>query len=263
MTTKQRKDPKRDLLLGERGALLGDIDRIDALLANNTFAGDAGQLKEYVFSKYSFRATVDWLQPLIQQSLVGIEAKLDNLAKAMEQEFPWPIATRRIAKQDQDRVFLRFKAIAMVKMFLDSSLILYALGRNGPAIIDLHGILEREAIERVRVIRLPDGLIAKRPLDRADLIDLAPMLQTAGIIGKGEARFAQTLGKLRNSLAHRNLVGIANAFASGQDIRETEVDAVLEDVDFVSLVIGAIHFLAKVIDWGEEEVSIGTETELA
>ncbi len=132
--------------------------------------------------------------------------------------------------------------------------ILYALGRNGSAIIELHSILEREAIEKLaRVIIVPEHIdIGRKSLERLTLQDLAFMLHDYGTLNRDDVKFAEKLSKLRNSVAHRNLKGVSNAVLSGQEIRDTELNAILAEVDYISYAIRAIRFLAKILDWDED-----------
>jgi len=138
---------------------------------------------------------------------------------------------------------------------LDSSLILYALGRNGAAIVELHSVLERQAIEKLaKLILLPEKIdIGRRTLDRLTLKDLASMLQDCGILNKDDIKFVEKISKLRNGLAHRNPTGISNAMLSGQALLEVEIDSVLSELDYISYTIAAIRFLIKVLDWEESE----------
>jgi len=101
MSKKVRKDLKRDLLLDERNSLLNDVDSIDTILdgihellnkdlnsTDTTQAEDilakANALREQLMAKTSFASAIEWLQPFIQHSLLGLQNKLNSLTDVLD-----------------------------------------------------------------------------------------------------------------------------------------------------------------------------------
>lgn len=255
MTTKERKDPKKESLLREREDILHDVEAIDAALGDEG-ATDIKSLIGQLLGRFSFTECINWLQPFVQGGLSDMPARLGKLVAALEEDFPGA-DIEKLAPEDAsklaDKLAERFRAYIVIKLFIDNSLILYAVGRNGAAIVELNSTVERQAIERLlELIVLPERIdVARRVFERLTLQDLTPMLLECGIIEKDDLKFAERLGRLRNGLAHRNPRIISNAILSGQQIREQEIETVVSDLDYVPYAIGAIRFLIKTVKWDE------------
>jgi hypothetical protein len=250
MGKKVRNDPKRDSMLREREDILKQVDEIDSILEGKQTI-DESSLKERLFTKYSFSKCVNWLEPFIQQSLFPMQGRLENLSSSLEIEFPWPINTHILEKEDQTKLFDRFKAYTIIKLFIDSSLILFALGKNGPAIIELYSVLERQSIEKiVKLVLLSEKAeVGRRIIERLTLGDLVLILLDCGILDRDDIKYSEKLIKLRNGLAHRNPQKISNVVLSGEEIRDADIEAVIAEVDYIPYAIGSIHILIKILDW--------------
>jgi len=257
MGKKPRKNLKKKLLLDERDVILNDVATIDAILNGEIDINDIEGFTEKVFTKISFVEAVEWLKPFIEESLSGIQSKLDSLTNALEKEFPNPKTIQEFQsdqKLNELQIFNQTKAVIIVKLHLDSSLVLYALGKHGAAIIELHGVLERQAIEKLsRIILSPEKVvIGRKILERLTLKDLAPLLQECNILDKEDIKFVEKLSKLRNGLAHKNPKVISNAILSGKSLSDVEIDSVLSELDYISYTLKAIRFLIKIMDWYED-----------
>lgn len=260
MSSQKRVDRKREFALQEHETLLKDIEAIDAFLAGKP-EQNPHVLAQGILGRLSLTECVDQLQTLIQQNLFEMPERLNRLAVILEQEFPPCDIKKGFSEDLSAKLFDQTKAHIIIKYLIDGALILFALGHNGAAIVELHSVVEYHAIAKLAdLLFSPGGAeTGQRIVDRLALQDAASILLDHGTLDKSDERFADKLGRLRNGLAHRNPRKIANAILSGQEIQEAEIEAVILEVDFVSYAIGAIRFLMKVVDWYEEaEEATGT-----
>lgn len=245
---------KRKLLLEERRRLLDEIGRLDVLLEGELDSEETSVLYEQVTRSFSFKESVDWLQPFIEHSLSEVEDRLNEFVNALENEFPGPNDLYDLFQQNPDMLLERARVNIILKLFIDGSLILYAFGRYGAAIIELHGTLERQAIERLtKLILLPERVeIGLKAIERHTLPDVTIMLRDCGILDKEDVKFAQKLNRLRNGLAHRNAKVVSNVLLSGQGLLDADLESAVSDSDYIPLAIGTIRLLTKILEWYEE-----------
>ncbi len=258
MSKEARKNIKRELAVKEHESLLKDVEIIDSILKGGEISHeDSLMLFNKFVQRCSFSESVSWLQPFIESGLLGIQARLDKLVEALNQEFSSSISIENHSEQEVDRYFGQTKAYALIKLKLDGSILLYSLGRNGAALIELHAVMERECVEAVatRVIQPEMTEIGLKLIERLTLPDLSVVLRDCGVADDKDVKFAQNLNKLRNGLAHRNTKVISKAVCSGKEIPEADIDFVMQDVDYISFVLGATNFLVKIMDWEESDIA--------
>lgn len=254
MSKKVRKNLKMELVLKEREQLIQNITNIDALLDDQLSTEEQEQLRKTLNDRMSFRASVNWVQPLIEDSLSEIPNKLSLLIEELDRGFPIIEDEEQTEDQQYKQLSQRIKAQAIIKMHIDGSLILHALGRNSAAIIELHGVLERQAIQRLVSLLTPPTMnkLGLRLIERSTLSELSSMLHDSDIINKEDMKFAQRLTTIRNGLAHRNTKILSNAVLSGKEVRQFEIDTAISEIDFHSILIKAIQLLIKLLKWEEE-----------
>ena len=242
-----KENIKRRFALQERDKLLDLVGAIDTVIASGIEETESRALLERMKTQFAFTQSINWLKSSVDGRLPDIEHRIDGLATALEAKFPWPDETSNL-KQLAERVVKQIVAQQVTQLFLDTSLVLYILGWNGPAIIELHSVLEREAIEELVVLLFqPDKIeIGYRVMGRRTLQELAPLLQECGVLDDDDIKFVQRLGKLRNGLAHKNAQLISNVVFSGKEIGVGDIDWAISNVDYIPLAIDAICLLMKV-----------------
>jgi hypothetical protein len=213
---------------------------------------DLEGLAQFFSFDRSFRA----VQTSIVHSLSGMEGRLNSLVNALENEYPWPDDMLALAKPGVHRENLakRLAARTAVGTFIGDSILLYALGRNAAAIVDLHAILERQSVDRLaEYILQPDRLEIGLPvIERRYLPELASLLRDCGILDTDDVKYTQKLNRIRNGLAHRNMKAVSNALFSGQDISQLDLDARISEIDIIPLIVQAVRFLIKILQSYEE-----------
>ncbi|MCJ7633754.1 hypothetical protein MUP77_15370 [Candidatus Bathyarchaeota archaeon] len=256
MSKKTHMNLKRKLLLEEHRRLLDEIGRIDVLLEGKLDSEETNALYEQVTKSFSFKESVDWLQPFIEHGLSGVEARLNEFADALENEFQGSSDLYELFQQNPDMLLERAKVNIILKLFMDGSLMLYAFGRYGAAIIELHGALERQEVERLaKLILLSERVdVGLKAIERHTLPDVTVMLRDCGILNKEDVKFAQKLNRLRNGLAHGNAKVVSDDLLSGRELLNADVESAVSDSDYIPLAIGTIHLLVKILEWyGETE----------
>jgi hypothetical protein len=136
--------------------------------------------------------------------------------------------------------------IAMIWALFDVPLILYAIGINGAAIIELHSILERFAIRELSYYLSEPSkkLILYKILERSTLPYLAQILhEDLGILDSDDLKHAKQLNALRNGIAHKNPKPISNLFLSGKDISFLNIDYEMSKIDCLPQLIDSIRFM--------------------
>lgn len=258
MSKNLHKDIKSILLSNERDLLLKDITLLDRLLDDDPSINE-DELMSQIDSRMSASSAIEWLQPLIEHNLKDIQSKLDNIKKVLDQEFPCPKSPQEFQQMDPKlgelQIYEQAKVKSIIKLHLDSSLILYVLGRSSAAIIEMHGVLERRAIEKLASTLLVSERqdIGLKVLERLTLKDMAPLLQDCGFIDKRDVKFSEKLSKLRNGLAHKNPINISKAISLGQPLHDTAIDSMISEKYYASYLTSAIRFLIQIRHWEEEE----------
>jgi len=216
---------------------------------------DAYELITQQFSQLSFLEALEWTKPFVEHSLTDMQTRLGALATSLEKEFPSPMSVdnwQRLGVESiREMTTARFIAYGSLIHDLGSTLLLYALGRTGSALIELHGVLERRSIDALlRLIVIQDKKsVGQRALERLTLPDLATMLVEVDVLEDSDKKFAEKISGIRNSLSHRNPVRVSKLLMSGKSLDAIAIDAVVEDIDFVPFAVDAIKYLIKLFDW--------------
>ena len=181
--------------------------------------------------------TIQNLVDSIKNNIPSAQDKLEKFVDVFEDEFPSEDSYARAGVEE------------LTWALMDGPLVLYALGRNGSAIIKLHGIVEAFAARDI-VSFFPAPIketIESRVIRRCSLEDLALILHDLGIWDEEDVKFVEKLKKLRNGVAHKNPKLISNAVYSGKKISMLDIDSIMANVDCVPLIIRTIHLLHKMV----------------
>jgi len=186
-------------------------------------------------SLLTINKTIQELIDSIKNDIPNAQDKLKKFVNAFEDEFPL------------ENTHNRGSAEALTWALMGGPLVLYALGKNGSAIIELHGILEAFSAREI------DGLfptpiretIKSRVIRRCTLEDLALILRDLGIWDEEDVKFVEKLKKLRNGVAHKNPKLVSNTVYSGKEISMLDIDSIMADIDCIPLTIRTIHLLHK------------------
>jgi hypothetical protein len=146
-----------------------------------------------------------------------IEMKMDQFIDCFEKD---------LGKKFQSN-FEKGALNALIWALFGGPLLLYAIGMNTAAILELHSILERFALRDVsRILANPSQRpTVKKILERYTLPDLARILyHNLDILDEEDMKYTKNLNKLRNGIAHRNERVISNALLSGRNISLLDID---------------------------------------
>ena len=168
----------------------------------------------------------------------------DNLLEiihGLEAEFP--IKT----KEDQEK---RAMAFYTLKWMLQGPAVLFSLGMNGPAIVDLHGYIEQYAVRDASFYlssgSQPQRQAIHRLLEHRSLRDFAIVMEGLKVWDKSDRWFVENLTELRNTLAHKNPRKISNLLLSGKPVKHfSEIDRAAQNIDFPKLYAKCARLLVK------------------
>jgi hypothetical protein len=133
-------------------------------------------------------------------------------------------------------------------VLFDGPLLLYAIGMNTSAIMELHSILERFSLRDVsKILANPSQeSVVKKTLERYTLPGLAKILHNdLDILDDEDVKYAESLNKLRNGIAHRNERVISYALLSGRAISLLDIDHEVNKIDIKPYLLSGIAFLYK------------------
>lgn len=141
------------------------------------------------------------------------------------------------------------RAVAMTLLWalMDVPLTLYAMNMIGPAILEIHSILERYVLRSISQIisnKQHYDMVFKS-LERRTLSDFGPFLLELQVIDKKDLKHIEKLSTLRNGVAHKNAKKIANVVTYGREIHLVDIDEVVKRIDFISVLINSLKIFTK------------------
>ena len=158
--------------------------------------------------------------------------RLQKLLDRLDYEFP---------TKGKKQVIQRAEIDALLWALLGGAIMLYSLGMNGPALVELQGILERMCIREIPLYLCHNNSkqdIIKELIERKSLLDLALIVNKLGIWNTDDLKYTKELNTFRNGVAHRNPKPFkVNLFLN--------IDSALVDVDIISYIIKSSHLLNK------------------
>lgn len=196
--------------------------------------------------------TFDDIYEHLNKNRPSIQSRLENYRSAFEEEF---LAYRKAHEHTSDEEYLyeigfnRGIAESFTLLLMRVPLMLYAINLNGPAIVELHGLVEQFIIEELATIlsssKERTQVVRKRLLEQKSLRDLAQILVDLQIWDKDDVKFLEKLCGLRNAIAHKNAERISKLVYSGKKISFLGIDMVMTDFDVVPYMIRSLRLIAK------------------
>ena len=183
----------------------------------------------------TINGTIEELIISIENNLPGMNNKLYEFIEIFNREFP------------SDNPEDRGRAEAITWALMGAPLILYSLGMNGAAIIELHGIVERLALRETvnNIASISKKSIVTDVMERCTLSDFTSILFDLEILDKDDLKFSKKLSRIRNGLAHKNPEIISNVAYSGKKISFLDIDSVINNFDCIPFIIESIRLLVK------------------
>jgi len=186
-----------------------------------------------------------------QKNLPSISAIVEEVASSIENSLPTVRSRLKVFVKAFDREFYdlyeRGAAVELSWALMDAPLTLYALGMNGPAIVELHGILERFAMRDVtrHLAKSQRRHALRKLIERSGLPDLALACSDLGIWDESDVKFVTKLHRLRNGVAHKNPRVISKEICSGKKIHIVDIDSTITNVDVIPFILRTIRLLIK------------------
>jgi hypothetical protein len=172
-----------------------------------------------------------------------IHQRLNLFANAFDLTFPFRVGKKSLTRRAIGSV--------LTWMFLQEPLRLYALGFNGPAIVDLYALLERflttQATNDATGLKEdPKRNTAYSKLFANPSVDHVKLLSDLGLLSKDNAKFIERFTRLRNGIAHKNAQKVSNSLTSGKKIRMFEIERVLSRTDIIPYFIGTMNIIIAI-----------------
>ncbi len=187
-------------------------------------------------SEFSLSSSLAQLETSVNENLTYIKPRLDRFKVAFDAAFP------AIDKVERTR------GEVVIAGLMDGPLTLYALGMNGPAVIELHGVLERFALRETANHISTDEKKAKLVRDmveRKTLTDVAVILQEVGCWSDKDAEFCRKLSLLRNGAAHKNPKIVSKMANAGKEVSLLEIDETMQNIDCIPLILNTTQLILK------------------
>ena len=162
----------------------------------------------------------------------GRKKRMKSLLNLIEKEFP----------NDRAKMNQRGQAEAIIWALFGGPILLYSLGMNGPALVDLQGILERLSIREIAVHlsgkNSAHRAIIQELIGRKSLVDLAVILNKIGIWDADDLAWANRMASLRNGSAHKNPkpLGVSSYL---------DIDEAISKMDIIPCIIRSIRLPIK------------------
>lgn len=187
---------------------------------------------------FKIENTIDALIQIFEDQDTNIKRKLKLFINDFNEEFP---------ESNPER---RGMALSLVWSLMDAPLILYAMDMNGPAIVELHAIIERFCIRDLAMeISKPEySEDVTKIMERLSLRDFTKILVENGTFDKEDMKFIELLSRYRNAVAHKNPRLISNLLNSGKELSFIDIDSKVAEIDCKPFILGSLKILIKLID---------------
>lgn len=182
----------------------------------------------------SYIVPFDYVSLSIERELPDVQRRVQALQIAFDAWIP-PSSSDRI----------RMVALAHV---LDTPVLLYVLGYNGPAIIELHSWLERFVLLQVPR-RLCGEPAARHEIDllisRKTLGECAEIVHRLGIWTESDLAFVRHLKKLRDGFSHKNFEQLAKVLGVAGFDSYSDLNSHIAGIDCVELILHTMDLIQK------------------
>lgn len=142
---------------------------------------------------------VKYIKTIIDDKLPETDTKLIEFYRRLDEKFPFSL-----------NPYKRGVVEMLTMYYMRNVLILYAFGQYDSVIMQLHGLLERFSVEKIKEnIKTPiKSKHLLKQVNRFGLFFSIDILMDFGIIDKPIKEFLIKINKLRNAIAHKNAEGI-------------------------------------------------------
>lgn len=207
-----------------------------------------GENEEKIKDRHSIENIIEELKTYVINELPKSQIRLNNFIEIFNKEFSF-----------DDDPYKKGAAEALTWAIMSGPLILFALGMNGSAIIELHSILERIAIREVKVnLSIPKkSSTLSRLIERYGLLRSARILKDLGILNEEDVKFTEKITKLRNAVAHKNPKKISNLIGSEEEISWLDIPSAMSKFDCTIFIIDSINLLYEMSQMEDKKKDIG------
>jgi len=184
----------------------------------------------------TFDSTVNDIAFSVQFSLPDMKKRLQSLIDELEEEFPRSLSLTYTVAQWALRDLLK------------GAIVLYLLGLNGSAIVDLYAILEDNARTDISIVpnfTKPQAAAVTTLAERHTLFDFAKFYFALNVWSAEDVSFVKKLTTIRNGVAHRNPAKISRQLLGGKAIDFGEIDQVLSTANLPELIVNSITIIIK------------------
>ncbi len=182
---------------------------------------------------------LDYAEEMVDQTKVArrLEAYFDEYSKTYL-KFP---------KEGEQTAYAAGATEGITWVLLDQPVLLYSIGLNGPAMVELCSVFEWWAkVSVMRHLNL-SGSTLKRIFDFESLPDLCDILKEKGILDDKDVLFTRKLSSLRNGVVHKNERTVSNAVLSGRKIGPTDIDSELRKMDILPYIMETTRIMTKMM----------------
>ena len=154
-----------------------------------------------------------------------------------ELEIEFPLGTNKRAIYD-----------AFATMYLDTTLKLFLIECNSLLIVELHGILERFALDSLLKV-LPSSDEAEKIVIEGfkmkTLSDIANYMMILNLWDKDDVTFSRKLNSIRNGIAHKNIKLVSKYLSDGKQVYSESIHEVTKKVDCVPYILKVMNLMIK------------------
>ena len=193
------------------------------------------------------RGTTEWdigsilksISTTIEKSIDNGNKKFKNFEAEFNKEFPKGSSIRGLSE-----IFIG------ALLLVSTSLELYFIGNNSALFVELHGLLERIALndlpERLAKDEISKSIISKI-IERKSLTELSEFLVELDIWNDEDLRFTRKLSNIRNGIAHKNAELVSKHLGDGKATSVAQIDEITQKVDCIPYILKIIKLVVKLV----------------
>lgn len=169
------------------------------------------------------------------------------------------------ANPDKAALSVEFKrgvAYLSIHVFFGVPLLLFFVGQNSAALVELHGMLERQVLQTVPVLLSRNKLGAKiigTITERRNLAEWGDVLRKLDVWTEDDVRFIRKLATIRNGIVHKNAKLISKHLNGGKPLEMYQIDFILDQMDCIPFFLRVLDLQAKLV-YSLSHVSWPTES---
>lgn len=139
----------------------------------------------------------------------------------------------------------------LVYTMFKSALELYYIKNNSALFVELHGLLERIAVDKMCdfiSVNKEARIILLDAFSKKTLNEVAEYFQTINIWDNADIAFAKRLTKIRNGIAHKNAKLVSKNLSDGKQASITSINEITKKTDVIPFVLQTIGMILKISD---------------